>query len=362
MKKGIAKGLMGAAVISGLIFWSYTRDVASSDKDAAAQSPRVVTVGQVTRIQNGPTVSLNAITRSATHSRVAFAIGGRIQKRKVEVGDRIKRGQIIARIDPVSFQHAVEAGKANFAEIGARLEQARRDSDRMTALAKEGAIASAEEESVHASQKALFAAWERAEVQVKEAKRQLKESVLRAPFNGVVTAVLAEPGEMVEAGTPVIVLEGSAEVEVEVEVPESLVANVKEGDTLTINLPMIGVEALKGTVTQIGKGALGPGGLFPVVVTLPKTEGVRSGLTAEVRFPTGTYSGIGVPVQAVINPSGQAASVLKVEKNTVKRVAVSTYKLIEQMVEIDGNLKEGDRVVTAGHQQLIDGETVEVLQ
>ena len=358
-----AKGALGITVVTGLVLWSYTKEAASSRKvDDVPSMARVVKVAKVSRLPEGATVRLSAITRFATHSRVSFAIGGRIERRPVDVGDRVKKGDIIARIDAAALRNAADAGAAAFSEVSVRLDQAVRDSARMQTLAREGAVPTATEEKIYAAEKALEAAKSAAEVQLNEAKRQLKESTLRAPFDGVVTKVLAEPGEMVEAGTPIVVLDGGDAVEVEIEVPESLVAPITEGQPVAVDLPMIGKTDLNGRVTAVGKSALGPGGLFPVVVTLPPMDGLKSGLTAEVSLPTGATSGLGVPVSAVINPSGRAAALLKVTDGEVTRVSVETHRMVAGQIEVTGPIAAGDIVVTAGHQQLLGGEKVEVLQ
>jgi membrane fusion protein, multidrug efflux system len=359
-----AKGVLGVMVLSGLIFWSYTGEVASSrGAELPRISPsRVVKAARVSRLQSGPTVRLSAVTRAEDHTQVAFAIGGRIRKRPVEVGDVVQKGALLARLDPESLAHAVQAGQASIDEIEVRLDQAGRDSLRMASLAEIGAVASAAEESVHASRDALAAAKATAEVRLSEARRRLGESALRAPFDGVVTAVLREPGEVVAPGATIVVLDGDGGVEVEIEVPESLVARLAVGETVTVDLPLVGRHGLQGTIAVVGKSALGPGGLFPVIVTLPEGDGIRGGLTAEVVLPAGAVSGLGVPVSAVLNPSGHSASVLKVDRGKAVRVPVTTHALVGEAIEVAGDLKAGDLVIVSGHQQLLGDESVEVLK
>ncbi len=361
----IAKGVVGTTVLFGLLFWSYTRDAASDStgfSDTAQKEARLVQVERVSRLNEGPTVRLSAVTRASAHSRIAFALGGRILKRPVEVGDTVQKGDLLAILDAESLRNAVAAQESGLEELEVRLKQAARESVRTASLAQVGAAPSAAEEDAKSSKEALVAAKETAMVRLSEARRQLRESTLRAPFSGVVTAVPAEPGEVVGPGEPVVVLDGAEAVEVELSVPESLTAGLGVGGEIPVDLPLVGIRGLQGTVTQVGRNALGEGGLFPVVISLPVADGVRGGLTAEAVLPAGGVSGLGVPVGAVLNPSGRDAAVLKVVDGKAVRVPVTTYAMVDDWVEIDGDISENDLVIEAGHQQLLGGETVEVLQ
>ncbi len=361
--KRAAGGIIGLMVAAGLGLWSYTRDVSSEEGAASknVEAPRPVQIAKAARLDGGTSVRLSAVTRPSSQTRISFSVGGRIKKIPMDVGERLHRGDAIAALDPASLRHAVQAGEASISELDIRLAQADKDSNRMAQLASQGAVTKAGEENARSSRDALTAAREAALVGLSEARRQLRESVLRAPYDCTVSAVLAEKGEVVGPGIPVAVLEGDGTFEVELEVPETLIGGVHEGDRVPVDLPLVGIHGIDGEVTAIARSAAGPGGLFPVTITLPTTPGVRGGLTAEIELVARVASGIGVPIAAVVNPSGEQASVMKVEQDRAVRVKVVTHELVGDRIAVSGALREGDEVIVAGHQQLLGGEAVEVV-
>jgi membrane fusion protein (multidrug efflux system) len=128
-----------------------------------------------------------------------------------------------------------------------------------------------------------------------------------------------------------------------------------------VSFPLAGIDAVEGTIATVSRVAQGPGRLFPVVVTLPLDDRLRPGLTAYVALSVSSDTGLVVDVSAVINPSGRAAWVLRVRDGMAEKVPVTTGSLVDGRVRVDGALRRGDWVVTAGHQQLMDGDRVEVL-
>ena len=141
--KRTAGGALALFVMCGLGMWVYTREVSSDNvvKDSAIASSefvRPVQVAKVERLDGGTAVRLSGVTRPSSQSRVSFSVGGRISKRPVEVGDRLKKGDVIAVLDPEALRHAVQAGEASIHELNIRLKQADKDSNRMESLARQG--------------------------------------------------------------------------------------------------------------------------------------------------------------------------------------------------------------------------------
>jgi RND family efflux transporter MFP subunit len=364
MSIGKTAGVLTAAavLIGAFAVWLYADEKGGAEDPSGVddEPPRSVRVGRVVALNSGPTVRLSAITKAVDHSRLSFAIGGRVVRRPVDVGDAVRRGEVVAKIELSPMKHAVSAGQAAVRELDARIDQAERNEARMSDLAEAGAVALTTHENAATSLNALQAARDAASARLSEAERQLRESVLRAPFSGTVSAVFVEPDEVVSPGQPVLQLDGAKQVEVELEVPEPLLSSVREGETVAVSFPLAGIEPVSGTISTVGQAAEGPGSLFPVVVTLPASEAIRPGLTASVALSSGRLSGLAVDVGAVINPTGQKAWVLRVIDGVARRVPVTTGALVDGRVQVSGDFHEGDWVVTAGHQQLMDGDRVEI--
>lgn len=329
-------------------------------RSACLSQPRPVRVTRVEALTTGPQVRLSAVTRATDRARVSFPFGGRLLARPVRVGDRVAAGDVLARLDPEPLRNALAAADAQLAGLNARIAQAARDVRRYERLAASGAMATAEQENAAAGLTTLRAQRRALRAGRDEARRQLEESTAAAPYAGVVAAVLAEPGEVVAPGSPVLLLAGDGGVEVEIEVPETLLGQLHVGAPIPVELPLVGLTGLVGTVRAVGDATVA-GRLFPVLVALPEDPAVRPGVTAEVLFSAGAAPGLAVPVSAVANPSGAAASVLRVRDGRVERVPITTGVLVGDRVAVDGPISDGDLVVVAGHAWLVSDDAVEVM-
>jgi RND family efflux transporter MFP subunit len=247
-------------------------------------------------------------------------------------------------------------------EITARIAQVERDLERFKSLVAANASAKVELERILEKEKVLAASKSAAEVKLREAKRLLEQTVLRAPFAGTITEVLLEPGEYATPGRPIVVLSGDRDVEIEVEVPESLISKLSVGDAATVDLPLTGRSGLNGEIRYLGRTATGAGRLFPVLIALDPGAAVSPGMTAEVEFLTDSGPSLSVPLSAVINPAGQSPEVFRVCEGRVERISVKVNGIVRDRVIVSGPLKLKDRIVSGGHLSLLDGDRVEVLE
>ncbi len=188
----------------------------------------------------------------------------------------------------------------------------------------------------------------------------MKEATLKAPFAGTVTAVFLEPGEYASPGRPVVELSGDGEIELQVEVPENIVMNLTEGETVRATLPMAGSREVNGRITSIARAAATAGRLFPVVATLEPLPGLAAGMTAELILDVESEGEISVPVTAVVNPGSSSPSVFCLDGETVRQVPVTLRAFSGDRVVVSGELSTEDRVVVSGHTMLADGERVQV--
>jgi RND family efflux transporter MFP subunit len=356
------KTILLIATVAGFVTWGVYRERKMESAEEQIATSRPVKVSKVKSLSIGPTMRFSAMTQSQQHVKISFAIGGRILSRPIQVGDVVKKGSLLAKIEPDPAFNAVEAQKAKLAELNARILQSQRDEHRMQTLVSSGAVTTSSLEKVNTSLLMLNASKDAAEAQLNEARRQFRESKITAPFNATVTAVFAEKGEMTAAGSPIAILDGKGGIEVEIEVPETFFYTVETGQSIDIALPLVDIQGIEGKIRSIGKSVSGPGGLFPIIISIENDDRVRAGMIAEVHLPTGIKSEKSVPVSAILNPTGKSATVFKVVNGKTKKIAVKTYDIIGDKVLVEGDLSEGDWIITEGHQQLSDDATVEVKQ
>lgn len=324
--------------------------------------PAAVTVDAVTATPATRTHHYHGVTRAAERSSLGFAMGGRLAARPVQLGDRVAAGDVLARLDEEPLHNARAMAAATVADLEARAEQLRRDRERAEALADVQALPAQKLEQIEAQERSLQANLEAARAQLREARRTLGEATLRAPFDGVVREVLAEPGEVVGPGFPVVLLSGDGALEVEVEVPESVVGRLITDGQVLVSFPVAGIDAAEGQILSVGGSAGAPGRLFPVVVGLEPGGGALPGMTATVALQVPLEPSLSVPLAAVADPTGTSPVVVAVRGETAHRIAVEVLDLHGGRVAVRGALQAGDEVVVGGHGALADGAAVQVLR
>lgn len=330
--------------------------VSLPEKQSSDAPVRNVRAAHVRMVKMSREVRLSGVTRAVKRAGLSFTIGERLIKRPVKVGDHVEAGQILARLDDRKLWNNLAEATAAVRELEARIGQIRRDRDRYTGLVSVNASARAKLEKILETEQILLATRSAAEARVREAERMAEEAVMKAPFAGTVTEVLLEPGEFAVPGKPVLVLSGDGPVEVEIEVPESLILSLKQGDTVTVNFPLAGLSPVSGTIAFLGKAATGPGRLFPVLISINPDAPATAGMTAEIVFKTEGETYPCVPLSAVVDPGGSRPVVFTITNGVVKETEVDVVGVDGDCVALKGLLNSEDTVVAGGHASLLPGD------
>ncbi len=321
-----------------------------------------VAVSPVTADAGGSNLRFPGVLRSRERASLAFPLSGRLVARPADVGDRVRKGEELARLEELERENAVDTAAGALAEVEARRAQLAQELARVERLAAAGAATPEELEQARAAVAALAAGVTSAAARHRETQRLRTEVVLRAPFAGTVSRVLAEPGEHLGQGEVVFEVSGDGGLEVEVGVPEDLIVHLDEGQEVAVELPLSGGLGARGTLSSVGRVAAGPARLFPVLVALTGDQpGLAAGMTAEVTLATRATDQLTVPLGAVLNPGGGQPAVFRLQGGQVEKVSVEVERLVGALVVVRGLLVAGDQVVVRGISGLRDGETVEVV-
>jgi RND family efflux transporter MFP subunit len=301
------------------------------------------------------------VLRAKDHAALAFSVSGRLESRSVELGDRVRAGQEVARLNTREQFNAKETAAGTVAEIRARLAQAESERQRVERLAGAGAATAEELEAVQAGAAATGASLQASESRLLEAQRRLKEGTLRAPFAGTVSAVYLDAGEYAASGKAVVEISGDGALELEVGVPEGLVAELVPGVAVEIRLPLLDGVVTQGLLRSKGQAATGSASLFPVLIDVPRSADLAAGMTAEAVLERSYRAAVTVPLAAIINPGGTAPAVFRLADSRAQKVPVTVEQVLGERVLVHGALTVGDVLVVRGNAGLLDGETVEVL-
>lgn len=333
-------------------------------------TPRVKT----TRVEAGGELrsrSLVGELQAAEVWNLAFPIQGRVTQLLVNEGDKVKKGQILATLDPMVYELKLRNAQA-------ALESSRSErNEKFDALAaqsrlkEKGYMTGPMLEKFRVDLAASETRLANSESAVALARRELDYTSLRAPGDGVISGRFIEAFSDVNAGQPVMRLDGAAGLRVAIRVPDKLMSGFTLGSAVKVQ---VAERILDGQLSRIDARA-SSGDSFPCYISLRgDTTGLRPGVTASVHFSlkpainnsstateTTTQKMMQLPLQAIVpgNSPGQGFAFLFDNKtNQVKRVVVRIKAVNDANVEIDSGLQAGDEVVVAGVAFLSDGQLV----
>ena len=318
------------------------------------------------------TVGTAAATAAATYpgevrgryeSQLAFQVAGKINARMVNVGDSVRAGQVLLALDPKDVNQSVEATAAQLASARASYKLAADNAARYSSLYAQGAVSEAVRDQYQTQLEAASAALRQAQAQANVSSNQLGYTQLVSDTDGVVTALNAEVGQVVAAGTPIATVVRSGEREVHISVPEG--ASLSVGQKAQISFwALPGVEAA-GFVREIASMADPVTRTYKVCVAVPAWPAeAKLGMTAKVSFAdeavnanASTAAGYLIPAQALYQVN-KKAQVWVVRERKAQLVEVTVAGYAGNDIIISQGLSQGDKVVTAGLAKLIPNQEV----
>ncbi len=308
--------------------------------------------------------SYSGEVRARYETRLAFRVGGKITARLVEVGQEVKAGQLLARLDPQDLQLSVMAKRAQRDAAKADFEKAKADLDRYAHLLERKFISPAEFDQRRLAFEAARSRYEQAEAQLSFDSNQAAYSALVADHNGVVTGVDAEVGQVVAPGQSVVRVARLDEKEVLVSVPESRVEELRGVQNLKVVLWANPGRIYSGRLREIAPDADRMTRTYAAKVSMLDADAtVRLGMTANVLLgEVGKVSATRLPMSALIQ-RGKQPQVWVVDAKTSKvhAIPVKVGDYIENDVMVLSGLQEGARVVTAGAALLFEGQKVKLM-
>lgn len=314
-----------------------------------------------------PSESLPGDIEARYNTPLSFRVGGKIIERNVRLGDAIKAGQVLARLDPTDLQKNLANAQAQLDSAQHRLVYAKQQLDRDSAQASEKLIAPAQLEQTQDAYASAAAQRDAAQAQVSLARNQLAYAALVADHAGVITAEQADTGQNVAAGQAVYALAWSGEVDVVCDAPESALGALRTGATAEVTLPALPGKQFTAHVREIAPSADPQSRTYRVKLTLSAPDAqVRLGMTAQIAFAGTGAQGNGhpfiLPVTSLFhNGSGPAVWVVRAGTDTLelRRIAVGRYD--ERTFSVTQGLQDGDRVVYQGVHTVSAGEHVRVV-
>ena len=370
MQKNIFFGLL-LAMVAAFVLSACTK---AAPPAAPVRAVKVITVGSSAL---GTRTDYAGEVRARVESRLSFRVGGKITHRQAELGQRVKAGQVLAQLDPQDYRLAADAARAQVAVAATQRDLAAADYARYEALKAQNFISGAELERRAATLKAADAQLSQAKAQLAVQGNQAAYAELRADAAGVVTAVEAEPGQVVSAGTPVVRVAVDGVRDVVFAVPEDRLASIQQGAAVRLRVgnsvkqvsDTPAESALSGRVREVAASSDPVTRTYLVKVAVDAAAGVMVLPLGSTVYAQPETSGpvavavIKLPTTALWR-SAQATSVWVLDKAsmTLKPQVVQIAAADGNEVVVTAGLQPGMVVVSAGVHVLAAGEKVTLYQ
>ena len=343
---------------------------ACAPKQEAVSVPRPVKVTLAVATDAQGLSAYAGEIRARYESDVSFRVSGKLVSRTVDLGTQVKKGQVLARLDAQDANLNVLSARATLASAESDLEYARAELARyQDLLAKKFVSQGVYDQKVNAF-KAAQARRDAANAQVGVSGTQAGYTTLTADADGVVTALAAEPGQVLAAGQPVVRIARLGEKDAIINVAENQLAQVKANPQAKVALWANPGKLYNGRVREIAAAADAATRTYTVKVTIEDADDqLRWGMSANVGFPVSAGASaakvIVLPSTALTqtdDKSGAKPAVWVIGADEkVKLVPVSVARYIEEGVVVASGLAGGEMVVTAGVHKLLPGQQVRPL-
>ncbi len=306
------------------------------------------------------TISETGVTMPVQGVTVSSEVTGTIQNLAVEVGKRLIKNELIARIDDELISLALDQARAQLINASAAFEKNRKDFERYKVLLEKEEISEGEYETASLQHEQARSSFLSAEAAVKTAERQLRNTRVTSPISGRVAVKFVEEGNMISAGQPVVKVVDVSTVKVLVNVSEKDIVQLTKGMPVKVEIDAFPGEDINGKVFSVSPEADASTHTFPVEITVPNNQGpqIRSGMIARVKIQTGTITDATlIPKDAVVERFGN--SYVYVDDNgTAKEKLVVLGKESGDMIQVLKGLLPDESVLISGQFNVEDGTPV----
>ncbi|RQH08033.1 efflux RND transporter periplasmic adaptor subunit [Paraburkholderia dinghuensis] len=293
---------------------------------------------------------------------LSFRVNGKIIDRTVRLGDTVKPGQVLARLDPVDYDKNAASAAAQVDAARHRLVFAKQQLERDTAQAEANLIARAQLEQTQDAFASAAAQRDQAEQQLALAENQRRYTELVSDHAGTITAENADTGQNVQSGQPVYQLAWSGSVDVLCDLPENAIHGINIGETAQVSLPALPGKRYRAQVREVATAADPASRTWRVRFTLEQPDAaVRLGMSANVVLAAnrgGAQAAFTIPATALFHDGNAPAiwvvrkpdNVLQLRRVTVARYDARTITVTSGIADNDQIVVQGVHTVTAGQK------------
>ncbi len=328
------------------------------------ESPRPVRAVTVVEQRASVALTLPAEVRPRVETRYGFRVAGKIAARAVEVGEVVRAGQLLARLDPQDREPARSAARSQLDAAQTESRLASVELERVRELHAQRYVSRAQLDRQQAAADAAQARVRAARAAQAQADNEWAFQTLRAEVAGVVTAVEAEAGQVVAAGQSVVRVARAGEFELLAHVPERELVLARDARAWSVSIPALGAQRYEAKLRELAPLADPASRTYAMRLVLRDpalASGLALGMSAVVQAVHESQPAFEVPLSALYSRDGSPHVWRIGDDDRVELVAVRTGGLLDDAVRIVDGLARGDRIVTAGTSLLVAGQRVRAL-
>ncbi|KAA5824502.1 efflux RND transporter periplasmic adaptor subunit [Algibacter amylolyticus] len=310
---------------------------------------------------NNPFLSVSGKTQAVNSADLSTRMMGYVNKVHVNVGDKVRKGQLLVSINNTDLQAKRAQVNAGITEATAAFENAQKNYNRFKSLFSNNSASQKEMDDMTANFNMAKARLESAKQMKNEINAQFTYSNITAPFNGTITSKNVEAGNMANPGVPLISIETPGNFEVMAMVPETEISSIKKGSVVDVLVKSIN-KTLKGTVKEVSTSAKNTGGQYLVKIDLDKTDAnILSGMFTTVQFPVESKaiaSMVLIPTNAIVT-KGQLSGVYTVsQSNTAFLRWLRLGRTFGDQVEVLSGLNADEAYIVSAEGKLYNGAKI----
>lgn len=336
-----------------------------NDKKKAVMdtSPISVKINAVTADDNNPFLTASGTIQAVKSANLSTRMMGFVTKTPVNVGDKVKKGQLLIAINNSDLQAKLSQVNASITEATAAFTNAEKDYNRYKNLFAENSASQKEFDDMTAHYNMAKAKLEGAKQMKAEVEAQFAYVNIRAPFDGVITGKFINNGAMANPGMTLIAIEAPGNFEVLTSVPESEISKIKSGTNVQVHIKSMD-KIVNGYVTEVSSSAKNTGGQYLVKVALDKTDAtILSGMFVTVQFPLEKQEKtdmVLIPKDAIIT-KGQLSGVYTLsESNTAILRWLRLGRNFGDQVEVLSGLSSNESYILSADGRLFNGAKVSI--
>lgn len=325
---------------------------------SAADMAVPVQVVDARNIELAPGIWIAGTVISHQDARISSEVEGRIEL-LVEIGDEINEGEIIAKIDDTTIRMQLEEARAEISPIEAKLNFFNRQAERLNQLAKQNNAAKNRLDEVNSDRDQMRGELSMMNTRLAQARDKLNRTTILAPFNGVVAERFKEAGEWAKIGDELVRLVNTESTEIQGRIQQQSATFIKKGDSIEVTDGQARTMATVRTLVPVGDDI---SRLYEIRLDFDETAWL-AGHAVRIKVPTAIPQNVlVVPRDALVIRENTIKVFRILEDNTAEAVYVKTGIANDMLIEVTGDINEGDKIVVRGNERLLPQQQVNIQQ